>query len=136
MKHTFEQKIYFADTDAYGVVWHGTYLRWLEIGRCEFCEMLGHDLLDLQANDVSLPVTNVNVRYKASAKLDNIIIIDTWISKVTPLSITFSQTIKDKETGKLFIQATVDVVAVNSEGKLYRRMPEVLLNSFKEVIEE
>ena len=32
MKHTDELRVYYADTDAYGVVWHGAYLRWLEAG--------------------------------------------------------------------------------------------------------
>ena len=41
MKHIFETKVYYADTDAYGVVWHGTYLRWMEKGRVDLCDMLG-----------------------------------------------------------------------------------------------
>ena len=41
MRNEFIQKIYYADTDAYGVVWHGAYLRWLEKGRCDFSEELG-----------------------------------------------------------------------------------------------
>ena len=47
MKNIFEQKIYYADTDAYGVVWHGAYLRWLEKGRCDFSEELGFNLAEL-----------------------------------------------------------------------------------------
>ena len=38
MKNIFETIIYYADTDAYGVVWHGAYLRWMEKGRCDFSE--------------------------------------------------------------------------------------------------
>lgn len=48
MKHTFEQKVYYSDTDAYGVVWHGSYLRWLEMGRVEYCEDLGLNLIELE----------------------------------------------------------------------------------------
>ena len=33
MKNILEEKVYYADTDAYGVVWHGTYLRWMEKGK-------------------------------------------------------------------------------------------------------
>ena len=83
MKHIFETKVYYADTDAYGVVWHGTYLRWMEKGRVDLCDMLGLDLVAMKNNDVLLPVANMNVRYKASARLDDDIIIETWIEKLT-----------------------------------------------------
>ena len=70
MKHTFEQRVFYADTDCYGVVWHGSYLRWLERGRVELCEQLGHSLLKLtEEQDILLPVINMNVKYKMSAKL-------------------------------------------------------------------
>ena len=100
MKHIFEQKVYYADTDSYGVVWHGTYLRWMEIGRVEILNDLGIDLVEFKKNDVMMPVTNVNIRYKSSAKLDDNIIIETSISKVTPITVTFHQEIRNKETGK------------------------------------
>ena len=69
MKHTFEQKVYYSDTDAYGVVWHGSYLRWLEMGRVEYCEDLGLNLIELEKQDIVMPVTNMNIRYKANANI-------------------------------------------------------------------
>lgn len=126
MKHIFEAKVYYSDTDAYGVVWHGSYLRWMEKGRVDFCSELGLDLVTMKEMDILLPVTNMNVRYKASAKLNDSIIIETWIEKYNSISVTFKQVIKSKETGKVFIEALFDVVAVNEAGKLYRRMPEAL----------
>lgn len=135
MKHIFERKVYYADTDAYGVVWHGAYLRWLEAGRVELCEKLGHDLQNLTAQDILLPVTNMNVRYKMSAKLNDEVIISTEISKFNGLSVTFSQTIKLKETGKTCIEAYFDVVAISAKtSKLYRRMPEVLAKTFEKEV--
>lgn len=135
-KHIFEQKVYYSDTDAYGVVWHGAYLRWLEAGRVEWCEMMGHNLIELRENDIVLPVVNLNVRYKASAKLNDNLIIETWITKFNNLSVTFSQVIKSKDTGKVFIEADVDVVAISNEGKLHRRMPKVLAEIFEKELEE
>lgn len=136
MKHSFEQKVYYADTDAYGVVWHGTYLRWLEIGRVELCEMMGYSLTELQEKNIVLPVVNVNVRYKSSAKLNDTFIVETTIQKYNSLSVTFSQRIADKKTQKTFIEATIAVVAIDNNGKLYRKMPQILLNAFKQATEE
>ena len=132
MKHTFERKVYYADTDAYGVVWHGSYLRWLEAGRVEYCAALGFNLDELTAADILLPVTNMNVKYKLSAKLNEVVIIETEISAFNGLYVTFSQKIINKETGKTCIEATFDVVAIsNSTGKLYRRMPAILAETFE-----
>ena len=131
MKNTFEQKVFYSDTDAYGVVWHGSYLRWLEMGRVYLCEMMGHNLIDLVNQDIVLPVTNLNIRYKMSAKLNDEIIIETEISKFNGLSVTFKQSILSKETGKKYIEAEVDVVAISNDGKLYRKMPKVLAESFE-----
>lgn len=136
MKHIFEQKVYYSDTDAYGVVWHGSYLRWLEMGRIELCEKMGRNLLELQAQNIALPVVNINVRYKSSAKLNDEMIIETSIQKFNALSVTFDQKITDKNTGKTFIEAVVDVVAIDNDGKLYRRMPEVLTTMFEAAIKK
>jgi len=134
MKHIFEQKVFYADTDAYGVVWHGSYLRWMEMGRVMWCEEQGYSLNELRSQDIVLPVVNINVKYKASAKLEDVIIIETWVDKFNPLSVTFKQAIKSKETGKTFIEASVDVVALHEDGKLYRRLPDVLLQTFERAV--
>ena len=136
MKHTFETKVYYADTDAYGVVWHGSYLRWMEKGRVDFCEQLGLNLVEMKNMNITLPVTNMNVRYKSSAKLDETVVVETWIENFSSISITFKQTIKSKETDRLHISAIFDVVAVNNEGKLYRKLPEILVNKLEEGMEK
>ena len=135
MRNEFIQKIYYAETDAQGVVWHGAYLRWMEKGRCDFCEDLGFNLVELVKQDIALPVANMNVKFKASAKLNDILVVETWISKLTPICVTFSQTIKNKETGVTYIIAEFDIVAVNNEGKLYRRMPEILKTALQGAME-
>ncbi len=134
MKHTFEQKVFYSDTDAYGVVWHGSYLRWLEMGRVGLCEMMGHNLVDLLAQDIVLPVTNLNIKYKMSAKLNDVMIIETEISEFNGFIVKFKQFIKSAQTRKVYIEADVSVVAVSNEGKLYRKMPDILANSFNEVL--
>ncbi len=134
MKDILEQKVYYSDTDSYGVVWHGAYLRWLEMGRVEFCENLGLYLIDLQNQDIVLPVTNLNIKYKSSAKLEDKILIETELTELKSYSVTFKQIIKSKETGKTYVEADVIVVAINNDGKLYRKLPEVLSKKFEEVL--
>ena len=134
MKNIFSDKVYYADTDAYGVVWHGTYLRWMEKGRVLFCDELGLDLVELKKNNVAIPVTNINIRYKSSAKLDEKVSVLTYVTKITPLSVTFHQTISNTETNQVYTEADVVVVAVTNEGKLYRRLPDVVTKVINEDI--
>ena len=135
MKHTFEVKVYFSDTDNYGVVWHGAYLRWMEMGRVEFCkDMTGMTLKELEAQDILLPVSNINIKYKASAKLEDVLIVETEVADYRGLTATFRQTIKSKDTGKVFIVADVVIVAVHSDAKLYRTMPEPLASTFEKEV--
>lgn len=134
MNHIFEQRAYFSDTDAYGVVWHGAYLRWLEMGRVGLCEQMGHTLMDLKQKDIVLPVVNLNLRYKASAKLDDEMIIETELVKYSALSATFHQVIKSAKNNTVFVDGMVDIVAVNNEGKLYRKLPEILKEAFEKAV--
>lgn len=134
MEHIFSDKVYYADTDAYGVVWHGTYLRWMEKGRVLFCDELGLDLIELKENDIAIPVANINIRYKSSAKLNEHFSVITKVTKISPFSVTFNQIIQNTESKQIYTDAEVVVVAVTNEGKLYRRLPDKIKTIFNEDI--
>ena len=124
MSHAFKQKVFYADTDSYGVVWHGSYLRWLEMGRVLLCEQSGYKLSELEEQNIVLPVAEMNVKYKQSAKLDDTIIIETKIIEEGRFYLIFRQTITDEKKEKTYIEATFKVVAIHKDGKLYRSLPE------------
>ena len=132
MKFTNEVRVYYADTDAYQVVWHGAYLRWMEASRVELTNLLGLDLKQLQETGDILPVRDLSVKYKSSAKLDDIVKIETEIEECSPVKIVFKQIISNKETGEVNIEARVTCVAVNTHtGKMYRRIPDYIYNACK-----
>ena len=122
--HSFRQKVFYSDTDAYGVVWHGSYLRWLEMGRVYFCEARGYNLIELEKLDIVLPVAEINIKYRKSAKLNDEIVVNTSVLEHSRCSITFKQEIIDIETQKPCVEATVKVVAIKKDGTLYRSLPE------------
>ncbi len=124
MEHAFRQKVFYSDTDAYGVVWHGNYLRWLEMGRVYLCEKFGLYLKELENQDIVMPVREMNIKYKISAKLDDIITVRTKIADITKAYIVFHQIIADENEEKTYIDATFKVVAIHKDGTLYRSLPE------------
>lgn len=127
-KYINEIRVYYADTDSYGVVWHGTYLRWMEAGRVEFSDkVLGVDLKKLADEGCLLPLIELNVKYKSSAKLDDRLILETEIGELRPSAITFHQVLKNKETGVVNIEADVKCVAIDTKtGKMMRRLPKCI----------
>lgn len=133
MIHTDNIRVYYVDTDAYGVVWHGSYLRWLEAGRVEFTEqVLGLSLKKMQEEGCVLPVVELNIKYKSSARLDDNLILETEVSELRPSSITFKQTLKNKDTGVVNIIGTVTCVAVDTTtNKMFRRLPESITGSYE-----
>ena len=127
MKHVFTTKVFYSDTDTYGVVWHGSYLRWLEMGRVLLCENAGYKLSQLEQDDIVLPVAELNIKYKNSAKLEDNIIIETNVVDQGRFYITFQQFIKNEKLDKTYIEALVKVVAIHKDGKLYRSLPEQVI---------
>ena len=100
-KHIFEQRVFYADTDSYGIVWHGSYLRWMEMGRVYWTEMQGMKLENLRDDyDIVIPVASINIKYKMSAKINDIMIVETELQSFNGLSAVFKQVISNKETGK------------------------------------
>ena len=137
MEYIQEIRVLYADTDSYGVVWHGAYTKWFEAARVGYLESLGFELGELEANGVLFPVVEMNIRYKSSAKMNERIIIKTHITEIKPLSITFEHNVYEKATNTLRVCAHVTVVTINPKtGKLYRRMPQELLDAFNKAIAE
>ena len=130
MKHTFETKVYYFDTDAYNIVWHGAYLKWFEMGRIDYFSMLNEDLDKLKAEQVQFPVVNISARYKAPARFGDVLLTTTTIDNLTKFSIKFKHDIINKVTGQLLVIGYSEVVTTNLEGKLLRKMPEYLHEKF------
>ena len=133
MENSFRQKVYYSDTDAYGVVWHGSYLRWFEMGRINLCEQVGYSLTKLYDADITLPVVEINLKYKSPAKLEDELLIVTSLKEISRLSMTFEQKIINAKTEKLNVEAIVKVVAVHNDGNLYRTLPEQMIEFAKKV---
>lgn len=122
-----EYKVQYADTDAYGVVWHGTYLRWMEAGRVEW--LFDHGVrIDELARDfgIVMPVVDINIKYKFSAKLLNNVVVSTIVKEHTPASVTFYQVVKIKETGKICTVAEVRATAIDKNGRVIRDLASLI----------
>lgn len=128
MHHHFEIKVYYADTDCYGVVWHGAYVRFCEQARTDFVEQFSEGMKYFEDNNIATPLTALNIKYKNFAKIHDVLDIDTTVEKITPLRATMLQKITNKKTGEEVAEAVIEFVCTDRNGKLYRKMPQIMLD--------
>jgi len=133
MKHLYEVKVYHADTDCYGIVWHGAYLRFCEQARCEFAATTSTSMKYLEDNNILTPLVEVNIKYKTPAKVHDTLLIETTIEKLSPLRATMLQRIINKNTNDEVAVATISFVCTDKNGKLYRKLPEPMYNMLEKL---
>ena len=70
-------RVYYEDTDAGGIVYHATYLRWMERARTEWLRALGVRHADLADRDgIQFVVAALEIRYLRPARLDDLLSVD------------------------------------------------------------
>lgn len=78
MPVTTQVRVRYAETDQMGIVYYANYLVWFEIGRVELLRSLGLAYSRLETEDLCiLPVVEASCRYRAPARYDDEILIET-----------------------------------------------------------
>lgn len=134
MKHEYNVKVYPGDTDTYGVVWHGAYIKWLEAGRIELLEKMDIKFPKLDELGIVMPVVELDIRYKHFTRAYDEISITTTIEEFNQVDVVFYQEIKNIHTGRLLLTARVKCVTVSKEGKLFKVIPEYLSSKYNEIL--
>lgn len=126
MAHAINIKVYYEDTDAGGVVYYGNYLRFLERARTEFLASKGIDVVKYHHEGYFFVVVNVDISYKKSARLGDIITITTEVKELKNATITFlNKVFRGQE---LLVEAFVTIACMSHEGKP-KRFPEEVKNA-------
>jgi acyl-CoA thioester hydrolase len=118
--NTIEVKIYYEDTDCGNVVYYANYLKYMERGRTEFLADHGFSVSELAREGTVFVVARVEIDYRSSARLGETIVVKTWISEMTRVSLLFGHTMTDKASGRLIAEAQARLVCVDPNGKIKR----------------
>ena len=62
-----ETQVQFFDLDPMEVVWHGHYVKYLEIGRCALLDVIGYNYQQMKASGYAWPVIDMHIRYASAA---------------------------------------------------------------------
>jgi acyl-CoA thioester hydrolase len=83
-------RVIYGDTDQMGVVYYANYLRYFEAGRNEFLRAKGARYRDVEAEHrIRLPVVEAQVNYRQPAHYDDLLTVETALSRISRASVRF-----------------------------------------------
>ncbi len=129
-------RVYYEDTDAGGVVYHASYLRFMERARTEWLRQLGIDQWALRDTaGVVLVVRDLHVRYHQAARLDQLLDVVTQLARLAGASLYLQQRIQTSPA-TLLTTAEVEVVCVDASSFRVKRLPKPIVAGLAKVAYE
>ncbi len=121
--HRLPIRVYFEDTDAGGVVYHASYVRFCERGRTDFLRLLGVEARELISGEASnepaaFVVRRMTLDFKRPARMDDLLVVETRVKELGGASVTLNQVVS--RDGRAVFEADVVVVLVSVAGKPLR----------------
>lgn len=132
--HRFALRVYYADTDAGGIVYHATYLSFAERARTEMMRLFGLDHIGLQKEQGLLfAVRSCEIDYRRPARLDDLLEVRSTLIHLGGASLHVAQSIwrGDEE----LVVLTLRLVCMHVEGRA-SRIPTPIRDNLQDFIEE
>lgn len=125
-------RVRYSETDRMGIVYHGHYISWFEIGRTEYCRAAGVPYRALEDSGLLILVTAVECKYRRSARYDDEVRVATSLSELASRGLAFTYEVFDAGARLLARGATRHVFA-DSAGKPVRAPAAVIetLSAFR-----
>ena len=121
-------------TDYAGVVWHGTYVAWMEEARVEALRSHGINFADWVSNGVDLPVVDISLRYQQSLRLGMDALVKAWTSPRRGVRLVWQYDIQNQATGITCVLGTVTLVPVDPRTrKVLRRLPKPIQTNLEQL---
>lgn len=122
--HRTTCRVLYGDTDAGGVVYYGNYMRYYEIGRTEFMRDMACSYRELEERGFVLPVISCYSRYKAPARYDDLILIESSLAEFSPVRCRFWHRLYRTNDGitpeHLLAKGGTEHAVINRDGRITR----------------
>ncbi|HJU40915.1 MAG TPA: tol-pal system-associated acyl-CoA thioesterase [Tahibacter sp.] len=120
-------RVYWEDTDAGGVVYHASYLRFLERARSEHLRALGIEQERLRTdNGVTFVVRDMTIGFVRPARLDDVLTVTVVLVERRNASLVFEQRILHAADGCVLVEARVRAACIDAASFRPRPIPEGL----------
>lgn len=132
---TFPVRVYWEDTDAGGVVYYASYLRFLERARSEWLRSIGVDQVALLRDERrQFVVVEANLKYVRAARHDDRLLVSAVLDQVFGASVVFRQDVcRDGADGELVLSAYIRVACLDSDSLKPKPLPRALVSSIREL---
>lgn len=116
----------FFDVDAMNIVWHGHYVKYLEVARCDLLAEIDYNYLQMQASGYLWPIVDMRIKYVGSAKFFRKIEVKADLVEIEN-RMKINYRIYDVETGDVLTKAhTVQVAVEINSGEMQFESPPVV----------
>ena len=120
-------RVRYGETDQMGVVYHGNYALYLEMGRIEWLGKLGVSYKKMEENGIMLPVVSMSLNFKKSACYDDLINVKTQLKNQPTAKIEFDYEITS-ENGQILALANVVLAFIDMKTNRPVRAPQYILD--------
>ena len=117
---SLELRVRYAETDKMGVVYHSHYLIWCELGRTDHIRESGMSYREMEEAGILLAVAEASVRYRAPARYDDLVRVETTLSDVSSRAVTFDYVISNAGTHERLATARTLLVALDPSHRVVR----------------
>jgi len=118
----------YSETDQMGVAYHARHVVWLDIARTEHLRQAGFNYRDLEEQGIRLVVTDLQLRYLAPARYDDLVRIRCRVRDVRPRRVIFAYELELAETGARIAHAETTLMCLDHQHRL-ARMPEAVVRA-------
>ena len=129
MKHNeISIRVRYGETDQMGIVHHGNYPLYLEMGRTEWLRELGISYREMEESGVMLPVISMILNYKKSARYDEVVKVKTQLKKLPTVKIEFDYTITNLQD-EILVEASTTLAFIDMKTMKPIRAPKYILDA-------
>ncbi|MEJ6673996.1 MAG: acyl-CoA thioesterase [Flavobacteriales bacterium] len=125
-KSATKTRVRYSETDQMGVVYHGNYAQFFELGRTEWLRSLGVTYKEMEVSGIMLPVISLQCNFIKPALYDDVLTIHTFLKKEPLVKIEFDYEIKNQDA-ELICTGNTILAFMNSKTLKPTRCPEYLL---------
>lgn len=122
-------RVRYGETDQMGVVHHGNFLNYFELGRTELMRHLGFPYAELESRGMLFGVVEATCRYRASARYDDVLRVETTGRTLSPLRVRFEYRVVRESDRVLVADGSTDLVCLDPAFRP-RRIPDDLAAAF------
>jgi acyl-CoA thioester hydrolase len=111
-------RVRYPEVDPMGRLHHGVYLVYFEMGRTELMRQRGVTYRDMEARGRFVTIIDIHVRYRAAARYDDELVVETWIEAVRGARVIFgNRVVRADPTGPTVLaEATVTGALLGADG--------------------